>query len=840
MLTTLLTKLANSCWHYPKRVLAALVLPTLLLGAAAGQLRLDGSLLGAVNDDDPQVVRLKELKAQFPAGGTMALLIEGGTELERRAVAQAASAALRRQPSILSATYRLDPFLAYQHGPLLVDDATHNALKEQLEGLAFLLTQPQGSEALELIFSADEADPSEAGQILDMTELIAGDVPDSMVSRQLSDLPLRSGWFATPSGSLYVVDLRTRLDPIADPVGGDGFIPLKDALEPVKAAYPDVQMTFAGMVATAYEDQANVLSQLLPLSTVSMVLVLFLLSRLNRSLWSVLLTGAALGVALVWTFGLVHLVIGYASVMAAGFAILLFGLGIDHAAHLLLRFDRELRAGRAGDEAVRLMLVQTGRGVLVGGLTTSLAFGLMSFIDFKAAVHLGMTACMGMICTLITVMTILPAGLRLVQSRRQVPPEAAPVALIEGLTRWALGRPRTVIGASAVLLAVSAAAFPRFELETDLEAVMTQDLPSMVALRRLKAEAGLTTEAVLSAAPDLETARQRAERLEALPQVARVEGLHTFFPPDLERRIKRHQALKTSASQLASSPIEAIDAAMIQQAIQSLQRRVKDWPADPDWAAARARASRLITLLSDQSPEQLRQGVLTVRKALSAGLDSPVRTPDELPARWQTRYRAGGEYLSFVFPADERLAAESLSDFRRVVTEIDPKAAGGLFVVDYLLVGGVERTKGSLGLILLALFVMLFLDLRDPRLVAVALIPLICGSVVGLGVMLWLERPITLVMLSAFPLIFGIGIDDGVHLVHGWKEGGDLAPTVSRVGAGILFTSISTSLSFGVLLGLDHNGFEGLALLVILGVGSCFLASVTLLPVLAQRLLEPS
>ena len=390
--TTLLTKLANSCWHYPKRVLAALVLPTLLLGAAAGQLRLDGSLLGAVNDDDPQVVRLKELKAQFPAGGTMALLIEGGTELERRAVAQAASAALRRQPSILSATYRLDPFLAYQHGPLLVDDATHNALKEQLEGLAFLLTQPQGSEALELIFSADEADPSEAGQILDMTEPSPAMSPIRW-SRENCPPALRSGWFPHPA-VLYVVDLRTRFDPIADPVG-DGFIPLKDALEPVKAAYPDVQMTFAGMVATAYEDQANVLSQLLPLSTVSMVLVLFLLSRLNRSLWSVLLTGAALGVALVWTFGLVHLVIGYASVMAAGFAILLFGLGIDHAAHLLLRFDRELRAGRAGDEAVRLMLVQTGRGVLVGGLATALAVG--GLYRFKAAVHLGMTACIGMV-----------------------------------------------------------------------------------------------------------------------------------------------------------------------------------------------------------------------------------------------------------------------------------------------------------------------------------------------------------------------------------------------------------------------------------------------------------
>ena len=172
------------------------------------------------------------------------------------------------------------------------------------------------------------------------------------------------------------------------------------------------------------------------------------------------------------------------------------------------------------------------------------------------------------------------------------------------------------------------------------------------------------------------------------------------------------------------------------------------------------------------------------------------------------------------------------------MTQIDPQAAGGLFVVDYLLVGGVERMKGSLGLILLALLVMLFLDLRHPKQVVVALVPLLCGSIIGLGALLWLGRPITLVMLSAFPLIFGIGIDDGVHLLHGWREGGDISRSASQIGAGIMFTSLSTALSFGVLLGLDHNGFEGLALLVIIGVATCFLASMTLLPVLANRFLE--
>ena len=470
-MTHLLSRLAALCWNRPKSVIFTLVLPTLLLGFFASQLRLDGSLLGAVNDDDPQVIRLKQLKAQFPAGGTMALLVEGGTELQRREVVQKATKLLKEQPSILQANYRLDDFLAYNHGPLLIDDKQHEKLKEQREGLAFLLSKSNVPEALELVFAGEDASPSEARQILDMAEMISGDVPASLVAPSLSDLPLHNGWFAAQNGAMYIVDLRTSLDPIADPVGGDGFVPLKKSIAPLRKAYPEVTMTFAGMVATAHEDQGNVFSQLLPLSSVSLILVLFLLSRLNRSFWSVALTGSALFIALIWTFGLVHLVFGYASVMAAGFAILLFGLGIDHAAHLLLRFDRELRSGEDGETAMRTMLVQTGRGVLVGGLTTALAFGLMSFIDFKAAVHLGQTACMGMVCTLITVMTILPAGLRLTLSSRQVPNEAAPVAAIERLTSMALSRPRTVIGFGLVLLIFSLVAFPRFELETDLEAV---------------------------------------------------------------------------------------------------------------------------------------------------------------------------------------------------------------------------------------------------------------------------------------------------------------------------------------------------------------------------------
>ena len=85
-------------------------------------------------------------------------------------------------------------------------------------------------------------------------------------------------------------------------------------------------------------------------------------------------------------------------------------------------------------------------------------------------------------------------------------------------------------------------------------------------------------------------------------------------------------------------------------------------------------------------------------------------------------------------------------------------------------------------------------------------------------------------MVIAFPLIFGIGIDDGVHILHRYKECGEVLPAVSHTGRAILFTTITTMTSFAVLFFTNHNGLIGMAQLVGLGVGLCFFFSITILP----------
>ena len=93
---------------------------------------------------------------------------------------------------------------------------------------------------------------------------------------------------------------------------------------------------------------------------------------------------------------------------------------------------------------------------------------------------------------------------------------------------------------------------------------------------------------------------------------------------------------------------------------------------------------------------------------------------------------------------------------------------------------------------------------------------------------------ITRILILALPLIIGIGIDDGVHLIHRYHyEGKDAIFTVfSSTGKAIIITSLTTMLAFGSLIFAIYRGFGSLGSALFLGVGTCLLASLFILPAL--------
>ena len=93
---------------------------------------------------------------------------------------------------------------------------------------------------------------------------------------------------------------------------------------------------------------------------------------------------------------------------------------------------------------------------------------------------------------------------------------------------------------------------------------------------------------------------------------------------------------------------------------------------------------------------------------------------------------------------------------------------------------------------------------------------------------------ITLLNIMAIPMIIGIGIDDGVHIIHRYQiEGKNSHKTVfSSTGRAILLTSITTMLGFGSLWFATYRGLGSMGIALFIGVGTCFLATVIVIPVL--------
>ncbi len=84
------------------------------------------------------------------------------------------------------------------------------------------------------------------------------------------------------------------------------------------------------------------------------------------------------------------------------------------------------------------------------------------------------------------------------------------------------------------------------------------------------------------------------------------------------------------------------------------------------------------------------------------------------------------------------------------------------------------------------------------------------------------------------PLIIGIGIDDGVHILHRYRvEGpGKIRTVFSSTGKAVLLTSITTMLAFGSLVFATYRGLGSLGIALFIGVGACFLTSIIVLPAL--------
>ena len=81
-----------------------------------------------------------------------------------------------------------------------------------------------------------------------------------------------------------------------------------------------------------------------------------------------------------------------------------------------------------------------------------------------------------------------------------------------------------------------------------------------------------------------------------------------------------------------------------------------------------------------------------------------------------------------------------------------------------------------------------------------------------------------------------MGIDNGVHIFHRYKETGkgSLRLVLRTTGIALLATSLTTMVGFSGLIPAHHPALTSIGILSLIGLGCCLVTSVTILPALLQ------
>ncbi len=595
---------------------------------------------------------------------------------------------------------------------------------------------------------------------------------------------------------------------------------------------------------------------------------------LYAAMRSVRLLGASLCVltaGLAGTAAFAAVAVGGLNMISVAFAILYVGLGIDYSIHFCLHYVEARQETGSHIEALRATSERAGVPLFLSAVTTALCFYAFMVTDFTGVADLGKIGGTGMLFSFAATVGLLPALLSLGPFRLPETEEAegtdvgVPIAPTRTPLTWLDGvvtrRRRLILLAALVLAAISATLIPRARFDQDVINMSDPDAESVLTLRELLGDPNTAVRAVSMLEPDSARAADVAARLAGLDVVRSTMTLSTFVPSDQEAKLEIIQGLAADLGPRTDSrnaPATGADAGAAYErrmaAVQRLQDAATELSLDGD-SATRAAARQLAFLIGlwrshqriwlPETQASMAAGLekslvgtlpwvqTRFRRALHAGPVTRQGLPGALRERWVTP--AGIERVQ-VLPADRLDTPQKLRGFVEAVQAEEPAISG--MPVENVELGKVtvRAFRMAFALALVATAAALLVLLGDPRSSAIVMASLILATLFTGAVASWWDIPFNISNVITLPLLLGIGVDAGIHIVHRRRQTGDGERLLdTATGRAIFYSGLTTIVGFGNLMLATHRAIAGMGALLVIGMINVLICTLVVLPAVMAR-----
>lgn len=640
------------------------------------------------------------------------------------------------------------------------------------------------------------------------------------------------------------------IDPVLDHSRVRAAAPVQDFIETLgqstnEATGISAQLSLTGNPVLRSDELKSVSRGIGLAFLISFFIVGIILFIALRSPILVICVLLSLVISILITAGLAALIYGELNLVSVAFTVLMVGLGVDFAIHLLMHLQSKRREGLSIPAIFYRTSRNIGTALVLTAPSTALAFLAFAPTRFVGISQLGVIAAIGVCTAFLVATSLLPAVFSYLPAQtvkpraKEITPQGG--AQIDAVQIDAVkGRSRMAV--LVILLGLLALTLmPKARFDADPMALRDRSAPSVTAFNMLFDDRATVPYRLSLLADDHAAAAQRAASLEGLETVDSVRSLQNFVPEEQFDKLDLidYAAIglefalsgEGDAPDVSESPVDDLLKALRQSPIPAAQQLLQVLTAwqdeQKDKPQLRAQSERDIFLYWPHQLERLR-----------AQIQPSEITLEDLPRSIASRYQAqnGAQRLE-ILPAKDLRNIENRREFIAQVKQMAPTVTGSARSVQDA--GDIIRLSMLQAILtaLISVSLLLYLVVRNVKLVIIMLIPLLLAGVLTTATGVILNLPYNFANVIVLPLLIGIGVDSSLHLALQAKSQRDAKPrsAFDNVTArAVVFSAVTTIASFGSLSFSAHRGTSSMGMLLMIAIIWVLICTLSVTPALLR------
>jgi predicted RND superfamily exporter protein len=215
----------------------------------------------------------------------------------------------------------------------------------------------------------------------------------------------------------------------------------------------------------------------------------------------------------------------------------------------------------------------------------------------------------------------------------------------------------------------------------------------------------------------------------------------------------------------------------------------------------------------------------------------PDSIPDEIKDRWLSK---DGAYRIQIFAKNDLNDLNNLQAFIEDVQAVAPDATDLPVMYWESMKAVISSFKEAIIIALVSIAVLLLFIRRSVVDTLLVMTPLVLAGLFTMATTVFTGTPINFANIIALPLLMGLGVDNGIHMVeklhHSLSEEQNIYQ--SSTARGMFYGALTTISSFIGLAFSPHQGISSMGLVITIGIFWIMICTFIVLPALSKLVLK--